>query len=367
MNWLRRLVKAGRQVVGVASKDGARGTLPPAAKGDDKKESSTATREPLASIYEAALKQWSTAFTWLIGALAAVAAAMIAGSQLTTIGRLSMDTDRDRLTLAVVGLVAAVGLILIAIGLLFWAQTPSNTDFRQLNEIARGEGSRGVGARVRAQVAADTALNRNTGSLAMLMAALAATREQYYPLREKQYLAALTAAGATTEGDRKAQEQLRDRETAKLKVVNGQLNQYLTALQRISQLNSFLRSRRRYRLVSWLVMLLAGLSTLAFVTFAWAANPPEEPAGEDAAASQRPVAASVRLTVAGRVALADRLGATCANAATNAGIAVIALSTSDSGTDVVVIPSGTCPNAARVTVSNDYGEVTAANPVLPAG
>jgi hypothetical protein len=354
--------------MGAAAEDGAPSAPSPSAKTEDEKnESSAPGKSPVASIYAPALKQWSTAFTWLIGALAAVAAAMIAGSQLTTIGRLSTDTDQDRLTLAVVGLVIAVVLILVAIGLLFWAQTPSNTDFEQLIEIARGEGSRGIGARVRAQVAADTSLNRNTGSLALLMAALAATREQYYPLRQEQYDAALAAAGATTEADKRAQEQLRDLAAAKLKVVNGQLNQYLTALKRVADLTSFLHSRRRYRLVSWVVMLLAGLSTLAFVTFAWAANPPEEPADAEAPASQQPVAATMRLTAAGRDALADRLGATCADTATKTGIAVIALSTSDSGIDVVVIPSAACPTSAYVTVSNDYGAVTAANPVLPAG
>ena len=367
MSWLGRLVRAGRRIMGAAATNGAPSTpLPSAEREDEKKEPPAPAKAPITSVYAPALQQWSTAFTWLIGALAAVAAAMIAGSQLTTIGRLSTDTDQDRLTLAVVGIVVAVGLILVAIGLLFWAQTPSNTDFEQLIEIAQGEGLRGIGARVRAQVAADTSLNRNTGSLALLMAALAATREQYYPLRQEQYDAALAAAGATTEADKRAQEQLRDLAAAKLKVVNGQLDQYLTALQRVSQLTSFLRSRRRYRLVSWVVMFLAALSTLAFVTFAWAANPPEEPADAEAAAPQQPVAATLRLTAAGRDALSDRLGATCADTAAKAGIAVIALSSSDSGIDVVVIPSAVCPTSAHVTVPSAQGAVTAANPVLPA-
>lgn len=334
---------------------------------DEKKEPSAPAKATVASVYAPALQQWSTAFTWLIGALAAVAAAMIAGSQLTTIGRLSMETDRGRLTLAVVGLVVAVGLILVAIGLLFWAQTPSNTNFQQLSEIARGEGPRRIGKDVRAQVAADTALNRNTGSLALLMDALAATREQYYPLRKEQYDAALAAAGATAEADKREYEQLRDVAAAKLNVVNGQLDQYLTALQRVSQLTSYLRSRRRYRLVSCVVMFLAALSTLGFVTFAWAANPPEQPDDAEAAAPQQPVAATLRLTATGRDVLAGTLGASCADSATKAGIAVIALSSSDSGIDVVVIPSAACPTSAAVTVSHAQGTVTAAKPVLPAG
>jgi len=368
MSWLGRLVRAGRQVMGAAATGGAPSVASSSAtQRDEKKEPSAPAKAPVASVYAAALQQWSTAFTWLIGAMAAVAAAMIAGSQLTTIGRLSTDTDQGRLTLAVVGIVVAVGLILVAIGLLFWAQTPSNTDFEQLIEIARGEGPRRIGERVRAQVAADTSLNRNTGSLALLMAALAATREQYYPLRNEQYDAALAAAGATIETDKRAHEQLQDVAAAKLKVVNGQLDQYLTALQRVSQLTSFLRSRRRYRLVSWTVMFLAALSTLAFVTFAWAANPPVQPDDAEAAAPQQPVAATLRLTAAGRDVLADRLGASCADTATKAGIAVIALSSSDSGIDVVVIPSVACPTSALLTVSNAQGTVAAAKPVLPAG
>ena len=89
-------------------------------------------------------------------------------------------------------------------------------------------------------------------------------------------------------------------------------------------------------------------------------------ADAEAAAPQQPVAATLRLTAAGRDALSDRLGATCADTAAKAGIAVIALSSSDSGIDVVVIPSAVCPTSAHVTVPSAQGAVTAANPVLPA-
>jgi hypothetical protein len=336
-----------------------------AGEGEKKTPSELAGKAPVTSVYGPALKLWSTAFSWLIGALAAVAAAMIAGSQLTAIGQLSMDADQDRLTLAVGGIVVAVGLVLVSIGLLFWAQTPANTDFQQLVEIARDQRRWGIGARVRAQVAADTALNRNTGSLAMLLKAVSDTRNEYYPLRQQQYDAALRAAGATTEPARRQQEQLRDRAAAKLKVVNGQLDQYLTALQRAAQLNSFLHSRRRYRAVTWVVMFLAALSTLAFITFAWAANPPEESSDAEAAASQQPVAATLRLSTAGSEALINALGSDCVETATEAGIAVIALSSSTSGTEVVVIPSDACPAASHFTVSNAQGTVTAAKPVAP--
>jgi len=220
------------------------------------------------------MQQWSTAFTWLIGALAAVAAAMIVGSQLTTIGQLSSDSDKDRLTLAVVGIVVAVGLILVSIGLLFWAQTPSNTDFVQLKELANGTSKRGVGGRVRAQVEADTSLNRNTGSLLNLMAKLEETRQDYYSLRGQHYNASREAAKQDDEIKRKVHERTRDRVVNEITVVDQKLNEYRTALQRVSHLASFLRARRRFRAVSWVVMCLAVLSTLAFVTFAWAANPP---------------------------------------------------------------------------------------------
>lgn len=326
-----------------------------------------AAKAPVASVYAPALQQWSTAFTWLIGALAAVAAAMIAGSQLTSIGQLSSDTEQHRLTLAIVGIVVAVGLILVAIGLLFWAQTPTNTDFLQLTEIAAGTSDRGIGARVRRQVEADTALHRNTGSLSRLMDAVATTRAHYYPLRQQRYDAALAAAGATTDTTRREHERVRDLAAAQMEIVNGQLDQYLTALQRVSQLASFLRARRRYRVVSWVVMVLAALSTLAFVTFAWAANPPQERADTEAAVAQQPVAATLHLTADGVQALTDDLGSGCASAAGANRIRVVALSSSDAGVELVVVPSAACEAPAHVTVSAAQGTVTASAPILPTG
>ncbi|WP_328522831.1 hypothetical protein [Kribbella sp. NBC_00359] len=304
-----------------------------------------------------ALKQMSTAITWLIGALAAVAAAMIAGSQLSSIGRLSWDDDRSRLLLAVISIAVAIGLILVSIGLLYRVQAPTNTDFNRLRKLAAGTRRHGVAAEVRRQVEDDSTLHRGTGSLASLMTEFNTVRSEFHELKNKEYAEEKQAVGGGDDTARTAAVARRKQLAAYREVVGSRMTEYRTALLRVAQLDKYLRTRKRYRFASWTVIVLSIAAALAFVAFAWAANPADKP--KDATAP-RLVAAHLTLTDEGRKGLEQRLGKTCAAAAaTDGGVSVVALSSSDAGIEVVIVPSTECPQPKRVVVSASDGDVVA--------
>jgi hypothetical protein len=259
------------------------------------------------------------------------------------------------------GLAVAVGLVLLSIGLLFWAQSPSNTDFSRLKNLAAGTLSSPIADEVRKQVSDDTSLNRGTGSLAGLWKALADTRAEYYGL--SKYRDQL-ARKHVWENDHKTKQQLEaslKRLDNELEFVRGHLREYRTGVQLVAYLDVFLRTRQRFRVASFAVLILSVFATFGFVVFAWAANPP---ADRIAAAPQLPVDATLRLTSDGQDALGDQLGATCAATAAVDGIRVIALSSSDQGIEVVVVATANCPEPRQLTVSAGNGTVTANRPVV---
>jgi hypothetical protein len=324
-----------------------------------------ATEQPTAvtSVYADSLSQWSTAVRWLIAALAAVATAMIAGSQLASIGHLSVTTERSRLVMAIGGIVVALVTVLWSIALLFWAQSPANTDFVRLNKLSRGQRSTGLAARVRRYVTEDATLNRGEADLQTLLRSLAAVRTDYYRLNNQYFDRARELARQPDDAARAAAEATCGRLEDELKVLGDRLTEYRTALLRVAQLDKFLRTRRRFRIASWAVLMLSVPATLGFIAFVWAANPPAE---REEAAPQRPVSALLTLNEVGAKSLKERLGAGCAAAATANGIPVVALSSSDKGVEIVVVTSASCLEPTHLTVSADDGLVTATKPVLPA-
>lgn len=313
------------------------------------------------SVYADALKQWSTAVTWLIGALAAVAAAMIAGSQLSSIGKL--EAGSQRLAVAVTGLVVSVVLILAAIGLLFWAQSPINTDFSRVIALADGTAHGRLVDALRRMVCEDNTLNRGKGDLAGLLAALNTIREDYNSLRQHESEAGREAARESNDARRADAQARRKRYTAELAVVSDDMSEYRKALLRVAQLDKFLRTRRRFRIASILVLIMTVPATVGFVGFAWAANP--APTASDAI-DQRPVTAVLKLSEQGTKSLQDRLGRDCARAAYSSGVGVVALSSSPDGIEVVLTPSANCPEPVRLTVNAAIGTVEAASSALDA-
>ncbi|MEV0792630.1 hypothetical protein [Kribbella sp. NPDC050459] len=317
---------------------------------------------PPTAVQAEALKQMSTAVTWLIGALAAVAAAMIAGSQLSSIGRLSWSEDRDRLVIAVLSISVAIGLILLAIGLLYRAQAPTNTDFTRLRKLAESSKLNRLETELRRQVADDSTLHRGRGDLASLMQSFDEVRKQFHGLKDTCYETQLEIVRATDAETRAAKQTQLTRLEQEREVIGGRMTDYRTALVRVAQLDKYLRTRARTRRTAWAVMGLSVLAAFAFVSFAWAANPPDEP--KDAVA-QRIVAAHLVVSTKGKDELEPQLGSACASAAAGAGgIPVLAVSSTDSGIEVILIPTSACSYPHRVVVSRGDGEVTADNAVL---
>lgn len=320
---------------------------------------------PPAAVQAEALQQMSTAVTWLIGALAAVAAAMLAGSQLSSIGKLSWSQDRDRLVIAVLSISVAIGLILLAIGLLYRAQAPTNTDFTRLRQLAgppKPKRKR-LDEELLRQVTDDSTLHRGRGDLTTLMRAFDEVREQFHGLKDRCYETELEAVRATAPTERAAKQAQLARLEQEREVVGDRMTDYRIALVRVAQLDKYLRTRARNRRTAWSVMALSVLAAFAFVSFAWAANPPAKPAD---AVAQSIVPAHLVLTAKGQAALEPRVGRVCASAASTAGgIPVLAVSSTDAAVEVIFVPTGSCSRAHRLVISRDDGEVTADTAVLP--
>jgi len=300
-----------------------------------------------ASVYDTPLKQMTTAVTWLIGALAAVGAAMIAGTQLSSIGQLSWSLNRGRLLVAGISISAAVGLILLSIGLLYSAQTPTTTDFDRLRKLANTP-AKGLDLEVHRQVSGDSSLHRGKENLKALMDALDNIRTEYYKTKDRKYSCQLAAAREADETKRAAMAAEYKRYTKELEVLDTRMDEYRRAMLRVAQLDKFLRTRARYRHASRKVLVLAALAGIAFVSFAWAANPP---ATATAAIAQRPVAAQT-LTAAAVATLKTELRTTCAAAAASGGgVPMVALSSSPAGIDLIITPTLDCPEPHRLVIS----------------
>ncbi|WP_350277868.1 hypothetical protein [Kribbella sp. HUAS MG21] len=351
MNWINRLRAAVAAAITQSGAKPASDAAPP----DEEKTAAPASGG--VNIYSAALEQMSTAIKWLIAALAAVAATMVAGSQLSSIGKLSWDDDRARLLVAVTSIAVAIALILVSIALLYRVQAPTNSDFLRLLELAAGVGMSRTDAEVRHRVEVDSSLHSGTGSLSSLMREYDAVRTEFHDLRKQEYAAEKEAVDGA--GDTAAAEARLKVLAARIDVVGGRMDEYREALGYVAQLDKYLRVRERYRTTPRYVTALSILAALAFVAFAWAANPPEKPAD---AVAQRMVAAHLTLTDDGRKNLSQRIGKACADAATkDSGIPVVAVSSSDAGIEVIVAPSTDCPEPQRVVISSSDGTVLADN------
>lgn len=311
-----------------------------------------------ASVHQPATEQLGRSITWLIGALTAVAATMVAGSQLSSIGRLSPQEDGFRLALAVGAIVVAVAIVVLTIGLLCWAQGAPVSNLDRLGRIAKDNRTRGRAAALKRYVAVDSSLHGGLGGLAEFLTAFEDVRSRYHQLDDQRYDLDLKLVNAVAEGKDELQAR-RDRVEGELEVVSKRLAKYRLVAARVSQLDKFLQTRSRYRYAVWSALLASALATPAFVLFAWAANPstePDEATGE--AVEARSVAAQLMLTDAGVDRYAQQIGDDCAAASREGdGVAVVALSTTDTGVEVVLIPGGACPDPVRLTVRHAEGSV----------
>lgn len=306
--------------------------------------------------------------TWLVGALAAVASLMVAGSQLSSLGQLTSGEDRDRLLLAAGSAGLAVALVVTAVGLLAWAQLPGPVvDVTRLRDIASTPDPKGAEKLLVEGVAADSSYHRGTASLDRLLGEVDRSTAEYFDVATRLRDIELRSVRAGDDDERSsllaAADRLRTEQTIRQDEVVG----YRRGLQGAAYLDAHLRLRHRARVAAGLVLVIATVVAVCLVTFAWAANPPPEEAEVDAAVPQRPVAGRLLLTSEDAV-WADRLGAGCAAAArAGDGVAVVALGSDDESVTVLVPPGPECPAPVQVTVARDDGTVTADEDALARG
>jgi len=284
---------------------------------------------------------------------------MLAGSQLSSIGSLSVTQDPWRLLTAVVSALLAVGVVAYAVYGLTEIQIPGEGTLGQIRSAANDPNSR-----LAMLAAGDSGLRAGRANLGQLLT-------DYENLRTAQRQAGIdvqtaVAAAQTARTRRARREAVAAIASAKARKQNAEaaiadLRPHMVTL---AQLSSYLTVRERFAAERRRI-LFAALAAAAFlVCFAWAANPPQPKGPAANAVPQNPSAARLLLTSAGVAELSGVLGGSCAaSAGTHAGVAVIALASNGGIFDVVVVPGGQCAKPARVTVSSNMGRVVSASSV----
>lgn len=280
--------------------------------------------------------QTITTFTWVIGALAAVASLVIAGTQLSSIGRLDWEQDRARLLTAAASAAVALALVVAAVALAAWVRLPGKmVDPVKLKQLAAKDPPSGkTDVEFLERVAGDEYYNQGQNGLAALLEACDAA--------DLAYKTAKAQVG-----------------TPNLAAAEKEVTKYRRGLTHATWLYAYMRFQQRTKVATLGTFVLAGLVSGALVTLAWAANPPVDPDAAGAATAPRPVAAVLRLADADAI-WDQALGAACAAAARSTeGIAVIALATDEDGTvSGVTVPTGPCPTPQPFAVASDEGVVT---------
>lgn len=283
---------------------------------------------------------------WFAVSVAALGAVMAAGSQLTGIGRLAINSGR--LWLAVVGAIVAVCGALV----ILWAVVETMTGRAvSLHSIATVTPRGAEGA-----VADPTLLGG-------------------YPTVhdiETEYLDAVKQRRAAYE-DARAQPEAAEKVTA----AGLADNRFVAIDQVVSQLLdvvSYQHLTDQWRSTRLRVVIGAAVAAVGLGSFAWAANPPPDATASMAAANvlARPKAGQVRLTPTGISALEEAVGKGCwgaaptatgpvgqpssTSSATNVTLRVLVLGQTAAGPDVLVDQTG-C-NHVRVLLGSEWGTLS---------
>jgi len=264
---------------------------------------------------------------WLIGAFAAIAALLLTGVQLSSVGQLSLD--EGRLIAAIAGFGLGLGATLYVIVQNVRVLLPQTTTVSGLEadedlakyfadnpELLPGPGE---------TVAAFAERYRDAGSA---------------------YEAALTA---DEQGSSDATKEALKKAKARLAKTEREVREVLAVANWKSTEGLFVDVRRK-------VIAAAVLAAVGIGLFAWAANPPEDPdPPARAVISPAPVVAELRVKPASRAMLREALGEKCLLS----NVQVLEVGGTKEKPEVVTIPQQNC-QSARLVVSEDIGIVTAA-------
>ena len=289
---------------------------------------------PAADPYSAAVDRMRATAQWLITLFGALGAVLIAGTQLSSIGKLELPADWLYLALALVGGVVA----LAAIARIIWAATNVLTAGEvTLTELADDEKTAKDGS-VTQWLKAQELLGEFT-SVEAFVSRRDSVRRELAPRVTEDHPSKLT-----------------DERIIALDPVQARLNEItdtVTSGARYYKVSRELARTRRTML--WAGALAAGGATL----FAWAVNPPEPPPAP-AAAFALPAAGQMTLTKSGQELLASTLGRACVDSTP---VRVIVVGTTPESFDVVSIPSGMC-RLSRFRLTGSMGAIVPADTVV---
>jgi hypothetical protein len=260
---------------------------------------------------------------WLITAFAAVAAVLVAGSQLSDIGHLG----GWRLAVAFISVVIAVAAVAYAIGQAAGVATAGRVSLGDLanpNETTLND--------VRQRVNGDPALLAGYGDVAALSTDYAATLSQRKAALADYY------ANVGNQG----------KETT-ARVADAQAQAVDQAVQRLLNVASFYTLSKKFNDSRPRMFVGALVGALAIVGFAWAAHPPDKKTKPAVAA---PAEVTIKLTKEGKKLLSAPLGKQCVARS----VPAIVLATTAGTAEVVTLPRGGC-RIRRFTVSADVGTI----------
>jgi hypothetical protein len=260
---------------------------------------------------------------WLITAFAGVGAALIAGSQLASLGKIEGGRLAFAVACVVVGLCALAYAIAAAAGVITGGRV-------SLGDLA-GASTTDLTA-VRARVNGDPALLAGYTDVADMDSEYATALGQRKADFEAHY-------GDVHDSGKALTAQLSD---AKALAADQAVQRLLTVASFYTLSDAFNNARPR---------MFGGalVAALAIVGFAWAAHPPEEKK-EPAVAS--PAVVTLKLSEEGKTLLATAVGEKCAKDR----LRVVVLSMSGGTADVVTLPAKGC-RVARFTVGAHLGTI----------
>ncbi len=307
-----------------------------------------------ANPYQKGVDQIRSTATWLIAAFAAVATVMLAGSQLSSVGKLTMADDPLRLWTALIAAFVAVGATIYAI-------------FGLTNVLAPVMASLGA---LRVEGASESPLAKLAADDSGLLAGrtdVPALLDDYETQRKNQFSAFSDQTKAHKELDEAinddakkfasirsiAADKRRDRADAEV----GVLRKTVVAL---TQLSAYLQVSSRFEKERTKVIWSGAAAAIAIIAFAWAANPPTLPAeGAKVLLQPRPVGAQLVLTPAGVTELSGVLGAECAMAAGQPrGVPMIVLGATTSAIEIVVPSGESCAQTSRLQLEPRLGHAS---------
>jgi hypothetical protein len=289
---------------------------------------------------------------------------MLAGSQLSSIGSISFAADRARLIAAIASALIAVAATAYAVYVLTNIQMPSEGTLGQIRKAAADSNSR-----LAKLAAEDSGLRNGRDTLTEFLDEYEEVRKRQCEAERDVQSAMDSAEEAQTKREQADASDALARAKAHQQRADARIAELRPHMVRLAQLASYLSLRDRFSDGRVKIFVAALLAAASLVCFAWAANPSQPKASAAEAVPQSPSAGRLLLTPAGKSQLDTVLGHACAtSAATQAGVAVLALASTGGSYDVIVVPSRSCPKPVRITISAVLGRVVAMRAVpTPSG